>query len=313
MAFPLRIVHGEPVDDVRPYLPLAAQIPSGFVYIPAGRSEYGTTADEERRPWLSTEPIHAMTLPAFLISRHETTVGQWLEFLATLPPAERDERRPHARPGTLIGSMSFEVELMDGNHWRPRLLAGLGPAVATVEIGHMLRYPARAEHQEVNSAQLPVLNVSCADARAYARWLRDTGRVRGARLCSEWEWERAARGADERTYPHGNRLGRTDANFDKTYGQRADTIGPDEVGTHPTSASPFGVQDMAGNAAEWTELTPHADPQRCSARDGGWFHSALTNRSDNRNEAVANTRDSVLGVRVCADFPLRQLGTGSAQ
>ncbi len=312
VAFPLRITHGEPVDDVRPYLPLPAQIPAGFVYIPAGQSQYGTTADEERRPWLGTEPLHGMSLTAFLISRHETTLGQWAEFLAALPPAEREERRPHATGGALIGSRIFDLQI-DQDPRRLRLLVGQSPAAAAIELGQVLRYPSRVVHQEVNSSQLPVLNVSCEDARAYAGWLRETGRVPGARLCNEWEWERAARGADERTYPHGNKLARTDANFDKTYGQSADTMGPDEVGSHPLSASPFGVQDMVGNAAEWTELAPQSERKRCAVRDGGWFSGVLTNRSDNRNESVANWRDSVIGVRVCADFPPRQLGTGSAQ
>jgi len=95
--------------------------------------------------------------------------------------------------------------------------------------------------------------VSFDDARAYAAWLSSTGRVAGARLCTDHEWERVARGADGRLYAHGDRIEPDDANIDVTHKRIPLAIGPDEVGTHPRSNSPFGVSDEIS-------LVDEADP-----------------------------------------------------
>ena len=58
------------------------------------------------------------------------------------------------------------------------------------------------------------------DAEGMSRWPRIGG------TGVEKEWERAARGADGRLYPHGDRLLPDDANFDETYGKRASSLGP---------------------------------------------------------------------------------------
>src|SRR5678815_2053151 len=105
--------------------------------------------------------------------------------------------------------------------------------------------------------KLPVAAVSYEDAVAFAAWLDRSGRVRGARLCDEYEWERAARGADGRTFPTGTVLAPDDANIDVTYGREPLAFGPDEIGSHPQSRSPVGADDMAGNiwAVSYTHLT----------------------------------------------------------
>jgi formylglycine-generating enzyme required for sulfatase activity len=144
---------------------------------------------------------------------------------------------------------------------------------------------------------MPVSGISFDDARAYAAWLDSSGRLPGARPCRQREWERAARGADDRRYPHGNVLAGDDANIDETYGREPSAFGPDEVGSHPGSDSPFGVSDLAGNVWEWVA----ADGQDGAViRGGGWYHNALSARSNNREPSEPSLRSIDIGFRVCA-------------
>lgn len=114
------------------------------------------------------------------------------------------------------------------------------------------------------------------------------------------EWERAARGADEREYSSGNDIDGSEANIDETHGKNAMLLGPDEVGQHPESRSPFGVDDMVGNAFEWVESLIGADEPQ--VRGGGYSHARMTARSTNRNIVGASFRDTAVGLRICADF-----------
>ena len=85
----------------------------------------------------------------------------------------------------------------------------------------------------------PVTNVSWQDARSYCEWS-------GVRLATEAEWEKAARGGDERPYPWGGRFVEGErCNSTNYYG----TTTP--VDEFPDGRSPYGVWDMAGNAHEW--------------------------------------------------------------
>ena len=304
VRYPFQSLRGEHlVLSIR--LPTPAEVPPGFVYIPPGRSLFGSDAEDgQRRDFLFHVPIHPRQSPAFLIAQHETTYAQWLDYLRALPPAERTLRLPHSTQAGLSGYI--EVQPRPNNRFA--LIMQPTDHVYRAEEGSRLRYAARPvtappggprppDRQEQDWLRLPVSGISSEDARAYTSWLDRSGRVPGARLCTEREWERVARGADERHYPHGDQLLPEDADFDQTYGQDPRGMGPDEVGSHPASRSLFGVDDLVGNVFEWVENSVSQKP--FALRGGAYTFGARTCRIDNRFEAYPTMRNLTVGLRVC--------------
>jgi len=107
----------------------------------------------------------------------------------------------------------------------------------------------------------PMVNVTAGEAAAYAQWA-------GAALPTEAQWEKAARGTDERLYPWGNDWDPAACvHSDKVF---CDAKGTRPVGSCPKNVSPYGAMDMAGNVwqicddrfrKDWYSLAEATNPK----------------------------------------------------
>jgi len=129
----------------------------------------------------------------------------------------------------------------------------------------------------------PVIYVDWNMAKAYCEW-------RSARLPSEAEWEKAARGdTGDYIYPWGDDLKCLQANYLKCMNRTS------VVGSYEAGKSPYGAYDMAGNVLEWVadlysanyyQTSPGQNPlgpdsgQSRIVRGGSWtkFDVRVTNR-----------------------------------
>jgi formylglycine-generating enzyme required for sulfatase activity len=136
----------------------------------------------------------------------------------------------------------------------------------------------------------PVVNVGWDDAAAYAGWT-------GARLPTEEEWEKAARGVDGRVYPWGDAF---DADRCNSGEDQIDTTTP--VGRYsPQGDSPCGCADMSGNIWEWTTSEAGTGGERRVLRGGAFGDEAWFVRCAFCGWDSPGFRDDYVGFRLVAD------------
>jgi len=168
----------------------------------------------------------------------------------------------------------------------------------------------------------PVVYVSSVEAIRFCQWLSSRER-RKYRLPTEAEWEYAAKGDDGREFPWGNYARRGDlANFaDKNTvfawsDQEIDDgfAESSPVGSFPRGASPFGIEDMAGNVWEWCldyfeqyKPVPKVDPRGPGTgakrvyRGGSWKSRFASLRTTARSANAPSYSCNDLGFRIICE------------
>ena len=164
--------------------------------------------------------------------------------------------------------------------------------------------PTYWDDPNFNAPKQPVVGISWYDAAKYCQWA-------GARLPTEAEWEKAARGTDGRVYPWGDNDPTCElANFGKSVTRCVGRTTP--VGSYPAGMSPYGALDMAGNVLEWVSdwfgakyyrvsalknpLGPH-DGKYKVLRGGSWRYRRGNVRTAYRSRSNPDSRDNCIGFR----------------
>jgi serine/threonine-protein kinase len=179
--------------------------------------------------------------------------------------------------------------------------AGVCPPLVYVSSHTRPNYYGNHEFDE-----FPVVNVDWNMAKTYCEW-------RGARLPTEAEWEKAARGTDGRIYPWGN-----DAPNKNLLNYNQETGNTTKIGSYEAGKSFYGVYDMAGNVMEWVndwygeayyQSSPPSNPlgpdsgQYRVLRGGSWANLDYDVRSAYRDRYDPSSPNYLVGFRCVHSSP----------
>jgi ergothioneine biosynthesis protein EgtB len=204
--------------------PAKARVKPDLTEIPAGQATLGLLKENgDEFGWDNELEVHDVDVPAFAIEKCNVTNGDYLRFIQAGGYKNRslwDDESWNWKTANSVEHPAFWR--CDGNLWLYRGMFG--------EVRLPRDWPVYLSH---------------AEATAYANWL-------GRKLPTEAQFHRAAYGSPKtpgtkRFYPWGDEAPTArHGNFDFRAWE------PSPVGTHPTGASAFEVQDLVGNGWEWT-------------------------------------------------------------
>jgi len=238
------------------YVDLPGKTPA-MVVVPTGSFQMGAP-DSEGDHIAAETPQHQVTISkGFAMARSAITVGQFREFVRA------------------SGYVPDSIKL--------------GGASVYDEQSGALRDDSRASWQDDYAGHragenLPVVNISWGDAKAYADWLSQrTGKV--YRLPSEAEFEYALRGGTTTRYWWGdgtpthlveNLTGSGDRShigrrWSHSFRGYSDGFwGPAPVMTF--AANPFGLYDINGNVSQWVQDCWHESYVSAPTDGSGWLN-----------------------------------------
>lgn len=242
------------------YVDLPGKTPA-MVVIPTGTFQMGASDGENDRTDVEL-PQHTVTIDkGFAMARSAITVGQFREFVRA------------------SGYVPDSVKLGGASVYDERSGAMRDDSSATWQDDY-------AGHKATDN--LPVVNVSWNDAKAYADWLSQrTGKI--YRLPSEAEFEYALRGGTTTRYWWGdgvptrlveNLTGSGDRSHSGRHwsnsfrGYRDGYWGPAPVMSFV--ANPFGLYDINGNVSEWGGDCWHDNYIRAPADGSAWLNPGCT-------------------------------------
>ncbi len=244
VAIEHRLMHVETLAYMLHQLPLDQKIPQDsplrpvppplayrMIEIPAGVATLGLSRGSETFGWDNEYEAHRINVPSFAIDQYEVTNQQFLEFMAA-------------------GGYETRAFWSDDD-WNWKTARAISHPVFWSNEGGTRARDAWQYRTMFSEIALPLdwpVYVSHAEASAYARWA-------GKSLPREEEWQRAAYAAEdgtEREYPWGEAArGNTAPN--SSFGNfDFDHWNPTPVNAFPLGRSAFGVDDLLGNAWEWT-------------------------------------------------------------
>jgi len=230
-----------------------------------------------------------------------------------------DDGKPDERPAHTVTLDAFYIDQYEVTNaqYAACVEAGVCDPPSRTDSETRLSYYGDPQYDDY-----PVVGVTWSAARTYCQW-------RGARLPTEAEWEKAARGTEGYLYPWGDefdpsRLNYCDLNCDDCCGIPWADLQHDDgyadtapVGSYPDGASPYGVYDLAGNVWEWVAdwydqgyyaISPAENPAGPSSgvqrvmRGGGIFEEAYYTRATMRRRFMPDVYSTSVGFR-CARSP----------
>lgn len=233
----------------------APTAPAGMVRIPKARYAFHAEGIEiEGRdalgvdvqfPWESSpRRVHTrnLTLGPFFIDRHPVTCANYTAYLSATG------YRPRSAHNWLKNWRHSSNTRTAVDDAASPSAAHMDPPVLPAEL-----------------ADVPVTYVGIAEARAYCAWV-------GGRLPHSYEWQYAAQGLDNRSYPWGRT--HDTARYPPVHTGRT-FLGPPRVGEHsPAGDSPFGVADLVGSVWQYTDEFGDAHTRRAVLRGGSNYRPA---------------------------------------